>query len=128
MTNWRAVRSAAITVRASVVSIAWKLSLNPRTPESAPTPAATASTTNRNLVIDERVSRQAMRAAVRNDRFIRRAAPRRLANFVRDDLAVAQRHDAIGMFGERRDRASPAPAWCPRADSARSAVPARARR
>ena len=83
-TNWRAVRSAAITVRASLVSIPSKLWLNPRTPLNAPTPAATPNTTNENFTIDDLVSRHAIRAAVLKERFIagllqqaRESGPRR---------------------------------------------------
>ena len=57
-------------VRASWESVDSKLWLKPRTPESAPTPAATPNTTNRNLTSEDRVSRQAMRAAVRKGSFI----------------------------------------------------------
>ena len=45
----RALKSPAISDRASVISVVRKLSLNPRTPTSAATPTATESTTNANL-------------------------------------------------------------------------------
>ncbi len=52
-------------VRASRCNIVWNARENPRTPVSAPTPAATARITKRNRPEEARVSRQAIFAAVR---------------------------------------------------------------
>src|SRR5207244_4371877 len=62
--NRRAVRSAAMSVRASRRSMVRKEVLNPRTPVNDPTPAATARTTNRNLARDARASLRAIFRAV----------------------------------------------------------------
>ncbi len=59
----RAVRSPAISERASRLSVARKISLNPRTPTRAATPMVTESTTKRNFPGAERRSRIAMEAA-----------------------------------------------------------------
>src|SRR5579859_7925135 len=59
----RALRSPAISERASVISVLRKLSLNPRTPTSAATPTATDSTTNANLPGADFRSRHAIAAA-----------------------------------------------------------------
>ena len=65
--NTRAVRSPAISVRASPNSAWRKELLKPRTPVSDPTPMATDSTTNRNFAREARISRQAMRMAARQE-------------------------------------------------------------
>ena len=80
-------------VRDSLLSIARTLSLNPRTPARAPTPIATANMTNRNFVSEERVSRQAMRPAVRSESLMPACT---FAKFVGDDQAVAHGDDAVG--------------------------------
>ena len=59
----RALRSPAISERASVEKVRRKLSLNPRTPTSAATPIATESTTKPNLPGADFRSRHAMAAA-----------------------------------------------------------------
>src|SRR5271157_1460161 len=59
----RALRSPAISDRASVLSVRRKLSLNPRTPTRAATPTATDSTTKPNLPGADFRSRQPMAAA-----------------------------------------------------------------
>src|SRR4051794_25708079 len=59
----RALRSPAISERASADSVRRKLSLNPRTPTSAATPIATDRTTKPNLPGADLRSRQPMAAA-----------------------------------------------------------------
>src|SRR4051812_17744608 len=59
----RALRSPAISERASVDSVRRKLSLNPRTPTSAATPMATDNTTNPNFPGADLRSRQPIAAA-----------------------------------------------------------------
>ena len=59
----RALRSPAISDRASVIKVVRKLSLKPRTPTSAATPTATERTTKANLPGADFRSRQPMAAA-----------------------------------------------------------------
>src|SRR4051812_40809750 len=59
------VRSAAMKPRASCCSVVWNAREKPRTPVSAPTPAATARMTNKKRPEEARVSRQAILRAVR---------------------------------------------------------------
>src|SRR5579863_4570448 len=62
----RALKSPAISDRASVFKVERKLSLNPRTPTSAATPTATDSTTKLNLPGEALRSRQPIAAARRH--------------------------------------------------------------
>src|SRR5215472_15415361 len=87
----RALRSPAISDRASIDSVLRKLSLNPRTPTSAATPMATDNTTNPNLPGADFKSRQPMAAA----RFQLSARFR-----VRVGTGSAMAH----LFGHRRRR------------------------
>src|SRR6266567_1268584 len=103
----RAVRSAAIRVRASRSSMPRKESLNPRTPVSEPTPAATASITNRNLARAERASRRAIFSAVDqgNRSGMLHASPPRAgrngdAQLIAGDGAIAQRDNSIRGAGQ----------------------------
>src|SRR5881398_3269261 len=59
----RALRSPAISDRASIESVRRKLSLNPRTPTSAATPMATDNTTKPNLPGADLRSRHPIAAA-----------------------------------------------------------------
>src|SRR5690348_1548563 len=82
----RTVRSAAINLRASRVSMPRKASLNPRTPVNAPTPSATATITKTKRVEDARASRHAILTAVLRTKFISH------------HQAVLQLQDAVGML------------------------------
>src|SRR5579863_586987 len=87
----RALRSPAMSERASVDSVRRKLSANPRTPTSAATPIATDNTTNPNFPGADFRSRQAIAAA----RFQPRA---RLLPRGSPESAMAH------LFGNRRSR------------------------
>src|SRR5580700_11018898 len=110
----RALRSPAISERASVPSVRRKLSLKPRTPTSAATPMATESTTKPNLPGADFRSRQAIAAArfQLNARFLLTGSAMvglGLSPFgggfglvgqrVFDDAAVAQDNLAVGGAG-----------------------------
>src|ERR1700751_2358359 len=113
----RALRSPAMSERASVDSVRRKLSLKPRTPTSAATPIATDNTTNPNLPGADFRSRQAMAAA--RFQLSVRLLPRgsagsamahllgnRRAGFIRqrilDDLSVFEHDLAVGPAGHLR--------------------------
>src|ERR1017187_2377226 len=102
----RALRSPAISDRASVLKVRRKLSLNPRTPTSAATPTATDRTTNPNLPGADFRSRQPM-APARFQLNARLAILRLLRHCgldderqcVFNDHAVAKHDFAIGAAG-----------------------------
>ena len=60
----RAERSAAMMERARLSRVVRKLELKPRTPVRAATPIATERMTKKKRAREERISREAMRAAV----------------------------------------------------------------
>src|SRR5579863_3657793 len=92
----RALRSPAISDRASLDSVRRKLSLNPRTPTSAATPMATDNTTNPNLPGADFRSRQPMAAA----RFQLRARFRLRADSG-SAMAHLPGHSGSGVVGQR---------------------------
>src|ERR1035441_6911499 len=108
----RALRSPAISERASVPRVRRKLSLKPRTPTSAATPTATESTTKPNLPGAERRSRQPMAPArfqlnarlailflVLDENLAGAGDRLRARQAVFHDQAVAQHNLAVGAAG-----------------------------
>ena len=65
--------------------------LNPRTPTNEPTPIDTASSANKNLELEARDSRQAMRNAVRQGK-------ERL--LIADNYSIAKFQATIGVAGQ----------------------------
>src|ERR1039458_1038266 len=99
----RALRSPAISERASVPRVRRKLSLKPRTPTRAATPTATESTTKPNLPGAERRSRQPMEAARRQlNARLAMLLLSRVGQAVFDDQAVAEDDLAVGATGDLR--------------------------
>src|SRR5271165_2915040 len=98
----RALRSPAMSDRASVDSVRRKLSLNPRTPTSAATPMATDNTTKPNLPGADFRSRQPMAAArfqLKARLAILTLLRRRRRQSVFDHQSVPQHDLAIGAAG-----------------------------
>src|SRR5450631_4439062 len=105
--GWRnilAERSAAMMVRASVSSVRWKDSLNPRTPVSAATPIATDKITKKNFAFDACSSRQAIRLATDQGSagFDAVVISGLCPSLVRENQTVAQHDAAISTVGNCR--------------------------
>src|SRR5215472_3926269 len=113
----RALRSPAMSERASLESVLRKLSLNPRTPTRAATPIATDNTTKPNLPGADLRSRHAMAAALFHPRarLLRRSGSgSAIAHLLGDnrsrferqgvfhDAAVFQHDLAVGPAGHLR--------------------------